>query len=927
MNRTPIESFLDLTRKSGLVDASRLNFYLERLEQLEPIPEDTKELANVLVRDAVLSRFQADQLLSGKWRGFYVGKYRVIERIGIGGMGQVYLAEHRTMKRRYAIKVLPRAKAADPAALERFEREARAGGSIDHPNIVRAYDKDQDGDLHYLVMDFVDGCSLSEIVQATGKLDPIRAGNYFYQSALGLKHAHDSGLIHRDIKPANILIDRQGVIKILDMGLARFFNDHNDLITQKYDETVLGTADYLSPEQAIDSHNVDVRSDIYSLGCTFYYVLTGQPPFGEGSVAQKLIWHQTRAPKPLSEMREGIPADLSAIIARCMMKKADDRYNSPAELIEALAGYADGVYPPTEAELADLSPMARGVPFGGETLAGMATAMTIPDGVDKPETRDPDSKSPIFDSQLVKRGGDDSTVNIRSGDSSAKGMQDEKVPTPPSPALSPVPLQPTIPVMVTLAKAAGIAPRPQSSPPFVIGNDPPSPLQPRKNQRIPQETKMPIPTPLVERRLEVMPSKEGGKAERSEEEQSEAGITWPWLAGIIIMLGLLLATVLYFVLSNGTGALLKATAVSTPSSTPPQQAGPRTWYVAKNKLDGINFTTISGALQQAKSGDTIVISDRQTYAEALTLTPRSNSDGFKSITIRGEISDDGKRAKIVPPPAHQPVTPLLSIEDVDSLKIVGLLLDGEDGLQTTLQIKGRCPNLILENVRIEGFQQHGIVVDSLAGTGRREVRFEQVHIRQNSPQPAQTAIRFQGSACEALQMRQCRLQGSYAAAICFAAPIQGFFMEQCKLFGGKGKAVLWADSIPANQRMNVTIQQNTFWDYEAGLAIDVPVNANDIYFTVRNNLFFQVKSLLQIDAAKAKMKPENLAGGLAGLGNVYDTQGSQPGVAAQVPKFGVKALPFTLNTSPTPPAEFLRYPPNSPLQKAGERNDPVGATE
>ncbi len=194
MNRTPIESFLDLTRKSGLVDTGRLNFYLERLEQLEPIPEDSKELANILVRDAVLSRFQADQLLSGKWRGFYVGRYRVIERIGIGGMGQVYLAEHRTMKRRFAIKVLPRAKAADPASLERFEREARAGGSIDHPNIVRAYDKDQDGDLHYLVMDFVDGCSLSEIVAATGPVDPIRAGNYLYQSALGLKHAHESGL-------------------------------------------------------------------------------------------------------------------------------------------------------------------------------------------------------------------------------------------------------------------------------------------------------------------------------------------------------------------------------------------------------------------------------------------------------------------------------------------------------------------------------------------------------------------------------------------------------------------------------------------------------------------------------------------------------------------------------------------------------------
>lgn len=924
MNRTPIESFLDLTRKSGLVDTGRLNFYLERLEQLEPIPEDSKELANILVRDAVLSRFQADQLLSGKWRGFYVGRYRVIERIGIGGMGQVYLAEHRTMKRRFAIKVLPRAKAADPASLERFEREARAGGSIDHPNIVRAYDKDQDGDLHYLVMDFVDGCSLSEIVAATGPVDPIRAGNYLYQSALGLKHAHDSGLIHRDIKPANILIDRQGVIKILDMGLARFFNDHDDMITKKYDETVLGTADYLSPEQAIDSHNVDIRSDIYSLGCTFYYVLTGQPPFGEGSVAQKLIWHQTRTPKPLTDIRTGVPADLSTIIARCMMKKVDDRFSSPGELIEALTQYADMVFPPTDAELADLSPMARGIPFGGEILAGMSVGPSTPASVEPVETRDPDSKSPIFDSQLVRRGGDDSTVNIRSGDSSSKGMKAS--PATPSPALPPVQPAPTVPMMVTPAKGPGIAPRPQSSPPFVIGRDPPSPLLPNKNQYDPYASPLPFPSPLGDKQLEVVPSREG-PGQDEDEEQTSSRFTWPWLVGIILVLGVLLATVLLLVFRNRSADTTGTPTVQASATAPQRPAGPRTWHVAKNKLDGIDFTSINSALQAASSGDTILITDRQTYAESLNLTPRTSSKGFKSISIRGEISEDGKRAKIVPPPAHQPVTPLISIEDVEGFSIVGLLIDGEDALQTTVLIKGKCLDLNLEDVRIEGFQQQGIVVDSLAETGRHEVRFNKVNIRQNQPRPAQAALRFQGKACEALQIKQSRIQGTYEAAVYFAAPVQGFFMEQCMLFGGKGNAVLWADSIPANQRMNVTIQQNTFWGFEVGLALHTTINASDIYFTVRNNLFYQVKSLLQIDAAKAKMKPESLVGGLAGFGNVFDTQGSGPGVATLVPKFGVKGIAFTLNTSLTPPKDFLRYPPDSPLQKAGERNDPVGATE
>lgn len=921
MNRLPIESFLDLTRKSGLVDATRLNLYLERLEQAEQIPEDPKLLAAILVRDAVLSRFQADQLLANKWRGFYVGKYRVIERIGIGGMGQVYLAEHRTMKRRYAIKVLPRARASDPAALERFEREARAGGSIDHPNIVRAYDKDQDGDLHYLVMDFVDGCSLSEIVHATGPLDPQRAGNYLYQAALGLKHAHDSGLIHRDVKPANILIDREGVVKILDMGLARFFNDHDDMITKKYDETVLGTADYLSPEQAIDSHNVDIRSDIYGLGCTFYYVLTGHPPFGDGSVAQKLIWHQTRTPKLLTEMREGVPPQLSAIINKCMMKKVDDRFASPEALVDALQPYADFVYPPSSKELPDLSPMARGVPFGGEILSGLNTGI-VPPPADLPATSDPDSKSPIFDSQVAKRGGEDSTVNIRSGDSSVKGIN--KTGQPVVASIAPVAPAPTVPMMVS-PKAAGIAPRPQSSPPIVIGNDPPSPLLPQKNQWDPYLTPLPFPSPLHNQPMEVYPAKEGPA--KKEKEESRGIPLWFWLALVIVMLSLLLATVLYFVWRDrGKGNPADTKPIPTSTSKTPA-TGKRTWYVARNKIDGIDQTTITAALQQASPGDTITITDRQTYAEALNLTPRTSSKGLFNVTIQAEIGDDGKRARLVPPPSHRVTDPLISIENIEGLKLTGFLIDGEGGVQTALEVKGKCVGLALDDLRVEGFQQQGILVDGLSGSVRREVNFDKLFIKQNNPQPAAAALRLQGASCEGLHLRYCKVQGLYDSAIVFAAPPERFMMEQCKLYGGKGKAIAWGDGIAANARMNATIQQNTFWDFATGLSLEVPVNPTDIYFSIRNNLFYQVKNVLQIDAAKVKIQPDTLSSGMGGLGNVYDTPASQPGSLALMPKWKMKGLAFTLNTSPTPPQDFLRYPVSSPLQTAGERNDPVGATD
>jgi serine/threonine protein kinase len=239
--------FLDLVRKSGVLDEKRLEAHLEKLRAAGAMAAEPGKLAGLLVRDGLLTHFQAEQILLGKWRRFTIGKYKVLERLGSGGMGSVYLCEHKLMRRRVAVKVLPTAKAADPSALERFYREARAVAALDHPNIVHAYDIDQDENLHFLVMEYVDGSSFQEIVKKTGPMDPVRAAHYIHRACLGLQHAHAAGLVHRDIKPGNILVDRLGTVKILDMGLARFFNDEEDILTKKYDENVLGTADYLAP--------------------------------------------------------------------------------------------------------------------------------------------------------------------------------------------------------------------------------------------------------------------------------------------------------------------------------------------------------------------------------------------------------------------------------------------------------------------------------------------------------------------------------------------------------------------------------------------------------------------------------------------------------------------------------------------------------
>src|SRR4051812_43758170 len=347
--------FVELVQKSGVVDASRLAAYLQQIHDRGPLPKLPTVMANFMVRDAIVTLFQAEQLLLGKWKRFTIGKYKVLERLGSGGMGQVFLCEHKLMRRRVAVKVLPTQKAADPSSLERFYPEAPAGAPLDHPHILRAYDIDQDDNLHFLVMEYVDGASLQEMIRKTGPMDPTRACHYMYWSAVGLQHAHQQGLIHRDVKPGNILVDRTGVVKILDLGLARFFLDEDDLITKKYDESVLGTADYLAPEQAVDSHTVDGRADIYSLGATFYFLLTGQPPFADGTVAQKLLWHQSKAPKSVREVRPEVPEPVAHIVFKMMAKKPEDRYQSPGELAEALLPFTQTpIPPPPEAEMPTL---------------------------------------------------------------------------------------------------------------------------------------------------------------------------------------------------------------------------------------------------------------------------------------------------------------------------------------------------------------------------------------------------------------------------------------------------------------------------------------------------------------------------------------------------------------------------------------------
>lgn len=339
MSEPSPKKFLELVEKSRLVDPTKSKRFLDKVRQRYDggLPPDTKTLAKLFQTNDLLTEWHIEKLVKGKYKGFFLGKYKLLGHIGTGGMSSVYLAEHTKLHDKRAIKVLPKKRVADSSYLARFQLEAKAIASLSHPNIVLAYDIDNEGDVHYIVMEYVDGLDLQALVKRDGPLDPSTAADVLGQAARGLAHAHENGVIHRDVKPANLLVDSKHVVRLLDMGLALMGNDDDDeSLTVANNENVLGTADYLAPEQALNSHSVDHRADIYGLGCTMYFLLTGQPPFNQGTLAQRIAMHQKEMPKPIREIRKDIPGELEGICVKMIQKDPKYRYQSASDVAEVL---------------------------------------------------------------------------------------------------------------------------------------------------------------------------------------------------------------------------------------------------------------------------------------------------------------------------------------------------------------------------------------------------------------------------------------------------------------------------------------------------------------------------------------------------------------------------------------------------------------
>jgi WD40 repeat protein/serine/threonine protein kinase len=345
---------LDQLRDSGLLQP-------DQLKELARLPEarerDPGALARQVKQRGWLTPFQINRVAQGRAAELFVGPYVLLDRLGEGGMGQVYKARHRHMERVVALKVIRKDKLRSAEAVQRFYQEVQAAAHLSHPNIVLAYDAGEAGGTHFLSMEYVEGYDLARMVKEDGPLPVARACDYVRQAALGLQHAHERGMVHRDIKPHNLLVAPAesgapgwGTVKVLDMGLARLnqgLSGRDRQLTQT--GTVLGTPDYLAPEQALNARSADIRSDLYALGCTLYYLLAGRAPFHAESLTQLLLKHQMEEPAPLEALRPDVPAGVAELVRRLLAKRPEDRPQTPAEVAAALEPYCapDGSPAPT----------------------------------------------------------------------------------------------------------------------------------------------------------------------------------------------------------------------------------------------------------------------------------------------------------------------------------------------------------------------------------------------------------------------------------------------------------------------------------------------------------------------------------------------------------------------------------------------------
>lgn len=328
------QDLLPIIRKSGVLTDRQ--FADVRSKVLTGnYPAESRALAAALVGEKILTDFQARRFLESKSHGLTVGRYVILDRLGSGSMGRVYRAHHLLMGRVVALKVIAPEISQNERVVARFQREIRLVGRLDHPNVVRAYDADQVGNMLYIVMEYVAGQSLNLRLRTKGVLSPSQVVEYAAQAALGLAHAHEMGIVHRDIKPSNLLVGDDGHVKILDLGLGALMEADQEATFATADGIAVGTVDYMSPEQAT-GRDVDGRSDLYSLGCAMYHLVSGKVPFPGDSPIERLGKRIGGRPVPILDVRPDVPGPLVKVLEKLLASRPEDRYQSAEEASKAL---------------------------------------------------------------------------------------------------------------------------------------------------------------------------------------------------------------------------------------------------------------------------------------------------------------------------------------------------------------------------------------------------------------------------------------------------------------------------------------------------------------------------------------------------------------------------------------------------------------
>lgn len=846
---TPTE-LISRVRASGVVPEEILSEFLAALGH--PPGDLPADLLPRLLDAGLVTTFQANQLTAGRTKGFRIGNYIIREKLGAGGMGQVFLAQHATLPKQVAVKVLPPEFKSDPIALARFVREAKTCASISHPNIVGVYDVHGDANPPYIIMEYVDGISLQGAVADFGPLSPGEAAHCGYHSAIGLQRAFEAQLVHRDIKPPNILVSRAGVVKILDFGIARIKSglDEDDGLTMtggEKNKAILGTADYLAPEQAVDSSGVDTRADLYALGATLYYLLAGHPPFPEKSTTAKLLRKQVADPRPIHTLRPDVHPGLSAVIQKLLARTPEGRYQTPAEAAAALAPFAH-----------------PGLDFPGRLFGEVRTGSS---SIAPPEERPTVASSaamprsdyyavPIPDSGLTAT---PYSGRMSTGMGSLPGMPSGFVAQPIDPAQSWIGPGGFHPGSVDLPPGSFPVPGSVDLPPGALETAAPSG---RIDYRPPGITLGPNgtvvamtgaePTVIDDGWASSPPSSKSGV--RREAEPDGGGGKGLLYVGVGLAVAVLaLALVAMYLLSRGTDPVVEPPATQ-PSPTFVKPIGKTTLIVARA---GPGVRSVREALQKAKPGDRIEIRD-DNWDEPFEFAAGGSYP--PDLTIVGAIGLTKSRVTWKPPANHPNDQPWFRVNSGNGIKFENFNFDGENRVKFGIHASGSQYSFV--DCWFRRFQDVSVLLLDARAEGKGGAVFDRCRfVQENDPGNGwATGIQFGtgDGTCDGVVVRDCRFEGQHQAAIRFVAPTVRATIERNRFYRSKN-AFLSAKAEPARP-LNANVFHNAFCDVQTGFKFETaPTNPQDGPIAISGNLFDNTKTICQTDGAQ--IAPKDWPGG------------------------------------------------------------------